>query len=236
MFFFDSSYFAHHDRRARHRRHRAVLRELGVPQVVAGAARDRQDRRARSRARCSTRRACSDVQIRPIGGQLTDNYDPRVARAATSRRACTTAEASRPPASPRTRPGTRCSTPARSRRPRCARRWCPRRTSARRARGSSSCSASSRASPGSSRIGAALFGLAVLFQIVTLPVEFDASRRAMASLEREPVPAARAGRRRAQRADGRRDDLRRRDARVRDVPAVLPRPRPKAVRTGTGSR
>jgi Zn-dependent membrane protease YugP len=29
-------------------------------------------------------------------------------------------------------------------------------------------------------LGAALFGLAVLFQIVTLPVEFDASRRAMA--------------------------------------------------------
>jgi Zn-dependent membrane protease YugP len=32
-------------------------------------------------------------------------------------------------------------------------------------------------------IGAALFGLAVLFQFVTLPVEFDASRRAMASLK-----------------------------------------------------
>lgn len=31
-------------------------------------------------------------------------------------------------------------------------------------------------------LGAALFGLAVLFQVVTLPVEFDASRRAMASL------------------------------------------------------
>lgn len=30
--------------------------------------------------------------------------------------------------------------------------------------------------------GALLFGLAVLFQLVTLPVEFDASRRAMASL------------------------------------------------------
>lgn len=32
-------------------------------------------------------------------------------------------------------------------------------------------------------LGAALFGLAVLFQVVTLPVEFDASRRAMASLK-----------------------------------------------------
>lgn len=32
-------------------------------------------------------------------------------------------------------------------------------------------------------LGAALFGVAVLFQVVTLPVEFDASRRAMASLQ-----------------------------------------------------
>lgn len=32
------------------------------------------------------------------------------------------------------------------------------------------------------QLGALLFGLAVLFQIVTLPVEFDASRRAVASL------------------------------------------------------
>jgi uncharacterized protein len=31
-------------------------------------------------------------------------------------------------------------------------------------------------------LGCGLFGLAVLFQVVTLPVEFDASRRAMASL------------------------------------------------------
>ncbi len=32
-------------------------------------------------------------------------------------------------------------------------------------------------------IGIALFGFAVLFQLVTLPVEFDASRRALAALE-----------------------------------------------------
>jgi uncharacterized protein len=32
-------------------------------------------------------------------------------------------------------------------------------------------------------LGVALFGVAVLFQVVTLPVEFDASRRAMASLK-----------------------------------------------------
>lgn len=33
------------------------------------------------------------------------------------------------------------------------------------------------------QIGVALFGLVVLFQLVTLPVEFDASRRALAALE-----------------------------------------------------
>ncbi|MDO9356705.1 MAG: zinc metallopeptidase, partial [Solirubrobacteraceae bacterium] len=32
-------------------------------------------------------------------------------------------------------------------------------------------------------VGIALFGVVVLFQLITLPVEFDASRRALASLE-----------------------------------------------------
>ncbi|MEI2702720.1 MAG: zinc metallopeptidase [Baekduia sp.] len=46
--------------------------------------------------------------------------------------------------------------------------------------------------------GIALFGIVVLFQLVTLPVEFDASRRALASLEQQglllsdEVPGARA--------------------------------------------
>ena len=45
--------------------------------------------------------------------------------------------------------------------------------------------------------GIALFGIVVLFQLVTLPVEFDASRRALAALEQQgllssaEVPAAR---------------------------------------------
>jgi Zn-dependent membrane protease YugP len=33
-------------------------------------------------------------------------------------------------------------------------------------------------------VGIALFGAAVLFQLVTLPVEFDASKRAVAEMER----------------------------------------------------
>jgi len=39
-------------------------------------------------------------------------------------------------------------------------------------------------------IGAALYGAALLFQLVTLPVEFDASHRAVAYLEKTGMPGA----------------------------------------------
>ncbi len=39
-------------------------------------------------------------------------------------------------------------------------------------------------------VGIVFFGLAVFFQLVTLPVEFNASRRALASLESSGVLAA----------------------------------------------
>ena len=39
-------------------------------------------------------------------------------------------------------------------------------------------------------MGIVFFGLAVFFQLVTLPVEFNASRRALASLESSGVLAA----------------------------------------------
>ena len=57
-------------------------------------------------------------------------------------------------------------------------------------------------------VGAVLFGAIVLFQLVTLPVEFGASHKAMGLLTsaRDHLPAAGAGR--AQGADRRRHDLR----------------------------
>ena len=72
-----------------------------------------------------------------------------------------------------------------------------------------------------------LYAVVVLFQIVTLPVEFDASRRAMAQLNDIGPRLARRGAGSPQGAHRRRDDLRRRRARcalaARVLRAGLPR-------------
>ena len=65
-----------------------------------------------------------------------------------------------------------------------------------------------------------LYGVVVLFQLVTLPVEFDASRRAGAQLASLGLVTDERARRREQGAHGRRDDLRRRRA-GRDLAAAL---------------
>ena len=39
-------------------------------------------------------------------------------------------------------------------------------------------------------VGIVMFSMAVLFQIITLPVEFDASRRALVELENEGILSA----------------------------------------------
>ena len=62
---------------------------------------------------------------------------------------------------------------------------------------------------GPDRARIALYALVVLFHLVTLPVEFDASRRAMGQLEKLGITSDGHGpRRRPQRAVRRRDDLR----------------------------
>ena len=72
-------------------------------------------------------------------------------------------------------------------------------------------------------LGVIAFGLAVLFQLVTLPVEFDASKRALAALSTTGMLPGHAGRRRAQRADRSGAHLHRRRAHLGDAAAVLDR-------------
>ena len=57
-----------------------------------------------------------------------------------------------------------------------------------------------------------LFAVVVLFQLVTLPVEFDASKRAMKQLARDRARRRRRARRRVEGAASRCDDVRRRRA------------------------
>ena len=80
-------------------------------------------------------------------------------------------------------------------------------------------------------LGIAVFGAAVLFQVVTLPVEFDASQPGnRVAVDRGDDPG-RAGRRRPSRTDRRGADVRRGDAHLSDAAAVLHRPRPAPVRS-----
>ena len=130
------------------------------------------------------------VRIQPIGGSLTDNYDPRRQDAATCLRASTARRPSLRPVSRRTRPDMR----SRTRRgyvlgPDPHGASCPAANfgsqaawvlifigaAARRCIGTRSTR---------DLLGIAFYACAVLFQIVTLPVEFDASRRALAALSR----------------------------------------------------
>ena len=70
-------------------------------------------------------------------------------------------------------------------------------------------------------VAVALYSFAVLFQLVTLPVEFDASRRAKRQLKRHGNRGHDRGRRREQRPQGRLVDLRRRSSRgSRDAPLL----------------
>lgn len=122
-----------------------------------------------------------DVQIRPVGGQLTDNYDPRsrvlnLSQGVYDGRSVASAGVASHEAGHAVQH---------------ARAFAP--AALRQALVPAANIGSQGAwilimlgvftrFAGLITIGAALFGLAVLFQIVTLPVEFDASRRAMASL------------------------------------------------------
>ena len=107
------------------------------------------------------------------------------------------------PATPSRTPATRPASASAARSPR--RPASPRRRGSRSSSSGSCCSATNLA-----LIGVALFAAIVLFQVVTLPVEFGASRKAMVMLTDQGVISQAPGAGRPQGADRRRADLRRR--------------------------
>ena len=122
------------------------------------------------------------IRIERVAGNLTDHYDPR-AMSSACRTRCTTAHRWRPSAWRRTRRATPCST-----------RW-DMSPSASAARSSRSASLAPRSRCRCCwwaccfnygflvQLGIVLFSTVALFQLVTLPVEFNASARALRTLE-----------------------------------------------------
>ena len=128
------------------------------------------------------------VRIQPIGGSLTDNYDPRDKTLnlsegvyGSSSVAAAGVAAHEAGHAIQDSTGLRLGS-------RFAPRSCPRRASVRRPAWilifvGAFLGAASGLGRGVIMLGIAFYACAVLFQLVTLPVEFDASRRAMGSLE-----------------------------------------------------
>ena len=122
----------------------------------------------------------TDVQIVRAHGVLSDHYNPVTKKLALSEPVSMPRIPLLPSAWPRTRRGMLSSTRGTTRRSGCARHWCQRPPSARVLGYGAMAIGLFLASTNLVRVGAVLFSAVLLFQVVTLPVEFNASNRAKA--------------------------------------------------------